>query len=220
MDPHLRDAWTHIVDADDLDAHMAAVGQAQANAALVRTMVEAGPAPSRASMLVAGAGTGQMFDFVGPAFLAPFRVTFSDLNGGFLARLRARLAGSDLVFDTIVDDIESPRLAGPFGAAIVVLVLEHVEWRRALDGLAGLDTEVLHLLVQRNPPDMETAITPGRALPPSLLRASEKAHPTLIDPAEIEAHLAGHGYEVASRREQPVQDGKTMIGLTLVRRAS
>jgi hypothetical protein len=35
MDRYLREAWTHIVLADDLDAHMAAVGQAQANAALV-----------------------------------------------------------------------------------------------------------------------------------------------------------------------------------------
>jgi hypothetical protein len=214
MDHHLREAWTRIVLADDLDAHMAAVGQAQANAALVETMITTGNAPQRRTVLFAGAGTGQMFDYVNGSFLAPYRVTFTDINAPFLDRLRERLAGSRLEYETIVDDIEDSTLSGPFGMAVVVLVLEHVEWRKALHSLVGLQPERIHLIVQRNPPDLGDAITPGRALPPSIARASERAHPTLVDPEAIGVFLGSRGYEPFGRFERPVPDEKTMIGLT------
>jgi hypothetical protein len=216
MDPDLRIAWTRIVTADDLDEHMQAVGQAQANAALVREMMAAAPLHAR-TVLFAGAGTGQMFDYVDPAFLRPYRLTFTDINPAFLDRLRERLAGSALDFETVVDDVEEPVLTGPFGAAVVVLVLEHVAWPKALDGLARLRPEVLHLVVQRNPPGMAEAVTPGRVLPPSLAAAAETAHPTLVDPEAVVSHLGGHGYTLVHRRERPVPDGKAMVGLTLAR---
>jgi hypothetical protein len=217
MDPNLREAWTGIVTADDYDEHMRAVGQAQANAALVEEMVTAGPEPARSTLLFVGAGTGQMFDYVSPAFLAPYRLTFTDINAAFLERLRERLAVSGLDYEAVVDDVERPALVGPFGAAVVVLVLEHVEWRKALDGLAALRPEVLHLVVQRNPPGLEEAVTPGRVLPPSLARAAETAHPTLVDPEEVASYLRGHGYALVARREKGVPDDKTMIGLTFAR---
>ena len=218
MDHHLREAWTRIVLAGDLDAHMAAVGQAQANAALVETMMTTGPAPQRMTVLFAGAGTGQMFDYVSTSFLTPYRVTFTDINVAFLERLRERLAESHLQYATVVDDIENSTLTGPFGIAVVVLVLEHVEWQMALDSLVTLQPEIVHLVVQRNPPDLDDAITPGRTLPPSIARASEKAHPTLIDPDAIDAFLGGRGYGLIRRLEQPVPDDKTMIGLTFALR--
>ena len=218
MDRYLREAWTRIVLADDLDAHMAAVGQAQANAALVETMMTTGTAPERTTVLFAGAGTGQMFDYVTGSFLASFltsyRVTFTDINAAFLDRLRGRLAGSSLIYETVVDDLERSKLSGPFGMAVVVLVLEHVEWQKALRSLVALQPEIVHLVVQRNPPDLGTAITPGRTLPPSIARASEKAHPVLVDPEAIRSFLEGEGYALLRRFEQPVPDAKTMIGLT------
>jgi hypothetical protein len=218
MDPDLREAWTRIVLADDLDAHMAAVGQAQANAALVETMMTTGPAPQRMTVLFAGAGTGQMFEYVSPSFLTPYRVTFTDINAAFLDRLRERLTGSDLQYETVVDDIENSTLSGPFGIAVVVLVLEHVEWQKALDTLVAFQPEIVHLVVQRNPPDMGDAITPGRTLPPSIARASEKAQPRLIDPDAIGSFLGGRRYGLIRRVEQPVPDDKTMIGLTFALR--
>ena len=216
MDPDLREAWTRIVLPDDLDAHMAAVGQAQANAALVETMMTTGDAPQRTTVLFAGAGTGQMFDYASTSFLMPYRVTFTDINGAFLERLRERLAGSSLSYETVVDDIEHSGLSGPFGMAVVVLVLEHVEWQQALRSLVAVQPEIIHLVVQRNPPDLGTAITPGRTLPPSIARASEKAHPTLIDPEAVRSFLEGAGYALARRFERPVPDAKTMIGLTFL----
>ena len=214
MNPHLREAWTRIVLTDDLDAHMAAVGQAQANAALVETMMTTGDAPQLPTVLFAGAGTGQMFDYVKGSFLAAYRVTFTDINAAFLERLRERLAGTSLIFETVVDDIEDSTLSGPFGMAVVVLVLEHVVWQKALRTLVGLQPEIIHLVVQRNPPAMDDAITPGRTLPPSIARASEKAHPVLVDPEAIRSFLEGEGYALVRRFERPVPDAKTMIGLT------
>ena len=133
-------------------------------------------------------------------------------------RLRERLAGSSLIYETVVDDIEDSTLSGPFGMAVVVLVLEHVEWRKALRSLAALPPEMIHLVVQRNPPDMGDAITPGRTLPASIARASEKAHPLLVDPEAIRSFLEGAGYALVRRFEQPVPDAKTMIGLTFSQR--
>ena len=218
MDRYLREAWTRIVLADDLDAHMAAVGQAQANAALVETMMTTGDAPRRMTVLFAGAGTGQMFDYVNGSFLAAYHVTFTDINAAFLDRLRERLAGGSLTYETVVDDIEDSKLSGPFGMAVVVLVLEHVEWPKALRRLVALQPEIVHLVVQRNPPDLGDAITPGRTLPPSIARASEKAHPVLVDPEAIGSFLEGEGYALVRRFERPVPDAKTMIGLTFSRR--
>jgi hypothetical protein len=219
MDRYLREAWTRIVLADDLDTHMAAVGQAQANAALVEMMMTTGEAPERRTVLFAGAGTGQMFDYVNDSFLAPYHVTFTDINAAFLERLRERLAGSSLKYETVVDDIEDSTLSGRFGTAVVVLVLEHVEWQKALRSLAALQPEIIHLVVQRNPPDQDNAITPGRTLPPSIARASEKAHPLLVDPEAIRSLLEGEGYVLVRCFERPVPDAKTMIGLTFSRQA-
>ena len=222
MDRYLREAWTRIVLADDLDTHMAAVGQAQANAALVETMMTTGGPPQHRTVLFAGAGTGQMFDYVTGSFLASFltayRVTFTDINAAFLDRLRERLAGSSLNYETVVDDIEDSTLSGPFGVAVVVLVLEHVEWQKALHSLVALQPEIVHLVVQRNPPDLRDALTPGRTLPPSIAQASEKAHPTLVDPEAIGSFLAERGYTLVRRFERPVPDAKTMIGLTFSER--
>lgn len=41
----LRHAWTEVVVSDDYDAHMAAIGQAQANAELVPLLLERWPPP-------------------------------------------------------------------------------------------------------------------------------------------------------------------------------
>ena len=47
MDPALRRAWTAVVTAEDYEAHMAAIGQAQAAAGGWRRPPAAGSAGSR-----------------------------------------------------------------------------------------------------------------------------------------------------------------------------
>src|SRR5438874_6565380 len=103
----LREAWTG-VSAADYDAHMAVVGQAEANAHLVRRLLTDHPPPGP-RLVFAGAGTGQMFDYVSPDFLRPFEVTFTDISAALLARLADRLraiAPDWSAHRETVDDVE------------------------------------------------------------------------------------------------------------------
>jgi hypothetical protein len=204
----LRDAWTTLVSAEDYEAHMAAIGQAQANAAHVRDFLTlVNPSPG-ARLLIAGCGPGQMFEHVDPCVFQPYRAVFSDINPRFLARLRERCPGAPC----LVDDIERSALAGPFYAVMETLMLEHVEWSKGVAALTGLQAEFLYFVVQRNPPDMATAVTPSRT-PPGTMRIFARAHPRLLDIAELTAALEARGYRIVSENPHPVADDKIMLGL-------
>src|SRR6266480_2448898 len=116
----LRDAWSRTIKAEDYEAHMAAIGQAQANAALVAEYLQAQPPSRHASLLFAGAGTGQMFEYVPPEILLPFNVTFTDINAGYLNH-HEQLAFRQLA---------------------------HVEWRAALATLCKLTERELFVVIQ------------------------------------------------------------------------
>jgi hypothetical protein len=91
MDSNLRVAWTQIVTAEDYDEHMAAVGQAQAAAVLTVELIQKAALHEGSRLVIAGAGTGHMFDFLNIDLFRPFRLICTDLNPTFLVRLRARL---------------------------------------------------------------------------------------------------------------------------------
>jgi len=210
----LRDVWTTALLPEDYEAHMAAIGQAQANAEHVRDFLLHCTPPPGARVLIAGAGTGQMFDYVPPSIFAGVSPVFSDINPRFLACLRARYPAAACVSD----DLERSSLRGPFHAACAVLVLEHIDWQTGLDTLASLAPRHLFLVVQRNPPDISTAVSPSRRLPGSMQVFAE-THPILRDPAGIAAHLRTRGYELRGQWPRPVADGKTMLGLLFTRSA-
>src|ERR1700704_867309 len=94
MDSGLRRAWTQIVTAEDYEKHIAAIGQAQAGAALTQYIIQSANPSAGGRVAIVGAGTGKMLDFLDPGILRPFRIIFADLNPGFLVRLRERPAGS------------------------------------------------------------------------------------------------------------------------------
>ena len=204
----LRDAWSTLVSAEDYEAHMAAIGQAQANAEHVRDFLALVNPPSGARLLIAGAGPGQMFDHLDPCVLQPYRTVFSDINPRFLARLRERCPAANCV----VDDIERSALNGPFYAVMETLMLEHVDWRKGLAVLTAVQAKYLYLVVQRNPPGMAAAITPSRT-PPGTMRIFAQAQSFLLDLAELTAALNAAGYEIVSEHPRAVADGKTMLGL-------
>ena len=136
MREQLRQAWSKTVTPDDYETHMAAVGQAQANAALVAEYLQARPPSRHAAVLFAGAGTGQMFDYVSPAMLLPFSITFTDINARYLNRLRTRLADTPgLRYSTVVEDLERTTLSRRFDLVLAVLFLEHLDWRAAITTL-------------------------------------------------------------------------------------
>jgi ubiquinone/menaquinone biosynthesis C-methylase UbiE len=208
----LREAWTAIIRAEDYETHMAAVGQAQANAQLVADYFRARPPSPDAAVLFVGAGTGQMFDFVSPAFLLPYRTTFADINAGYLQRLSARLAAVEgLRRTTVVDDVEKSRLAPGFDAVVAVLVLEHVDWRKAVATMSRLAAERVFVITQENPPALATPMTESRTIP-GTMNIFKEVHSQLIAASEIEAEFERHGFARDYAAEKIVADEKKMTG--------
>ncbi|MBN9659481.1 MAG: hypothetical protein J0H49_14960 [Acidobacteria bacterium] len=211
MPSTLRDAWTSKVQVGDYEAHMAAIGQAQANAAHVADFLARVGEPG-ARLLIAGAGTGQMFDYLPPGVFDGYRSFFADINPRFLAALRRRSPGSLCV----ADDLEHSALKGPFHAAAAVLVLEHIRWRKGLDTLAALNPRYLFLVLQRNPEGMTTAVSPTRVLPASMQNLGGQ-HPELVDKSKAATHLQRLGYALIEEWPRNVPDSKVMLGLLFER---
>ena len=217
MELSLREAWSEVIVAADYELHMANVGQAQANATLMRDLVlSAGLAPG-SRVLIAGAGPGQFFEFAPAAYLEPHDLVLTDINPAFvdLALTRAIAAGLRKV-EAVVDDIEATGLGGPFALAVLVLVLEHVDWRRALAEVVGLGLERLVLVIQRNPENMETMVTPHREMPGSLKACQTGEKPHLLDEGQVTSCLSDLGFTLTTRDERQVADGKSMIGLMFI----
>jgi hypothetical protein len=205
----LREAWLTIEPAD-YEQHMAGIGQAQANAGLMAAWLE--ETATEETVLVAGAGTGQMFDYLPPEAAATGRMVFSDLNPMFLDKLRERLGEAA----TVVDDIENTALAGPFGHAAVTLVLEHVDWRRAIRSFRQWESRRVLTVIQENPADVASAVTPGRTVPGTMNVFRERAHPQLVPLAELTTAMAELGYVLEQVQPAPVSDGKRMLGCWFV----
>jgi hypothetical protein len=201
-----RDLWAGHITAEDYERHMAATGQPQANADLLAELFRDSPPAPGARILFAGAGTGQYFDHFSSAGLAPYRPIFTDLSPHFLERLAARLA-----CQTLVDDIEAPRVEGPFDLAIVILVLEHVEWRRAVAELCRIAARVF-AIVQQNPAGLTERPLPGT------MAALCDLPTQLVDRGELIAEFDGRGFELARTSLRAVRDGKKMVGLDFKRR--
>ena len=201
MPRSLREAWAAHITADDYERHMAATGQPQANADLLAELFRASPPARGARILFAGAGTGQYFDHWAPAGLAPYACVFTDINPLYLARLAARCAG-----ETMVDDVEAPRVPGRFDLAIAMLVLEHVDWRRAADALCGLSRRVF-TVTQENPAGLKARALPGT------LRVLQEHPRELVERAALIAHLSGLGFTVTRTAIREVAEGKRMVGL-------
>ena len=213
MDPNLRKGWTDVVLAEDLDRHLLENGQAQANAELLVQMLADSSVSEGASLLLVGAGTGQFLDFVDIEALVPFRLTCTDINARFLEALRARLERAPrLAADVLLDDIEETALQGPFDAAVAILVLEHIDWKKGVSSLVRLSPTWLHFIIQRNEA-ISQMLTATRELAPSIREFGRIATPTLISEPELTAALGEAIYAPHRRYERPVPDGKRMVGL-------
>jgi SAM-dependent methyltransferase len=219
MDPALRQAWTDIVTADDYEEHMASIGQAQAAAELTAHLIRSAELTAGNRITIVGAGTGQMFDFLVPAVFRLYCLTCADLNPVFLSRLRERLSRQGLEADIAEDDIERTALESGPDLLLAILLLEHIDWRRGIEAFAGLRPGACGIIMQENPPEMSTAVTPGRRLPPSIEKALETAHPTLVPRGQLIGAMAEKGYALRDTAVRQVPDGKRLVGL-LFRRAS
>lgn len=213
MEPKLRDAWLTKITAADYESHMAAVGQAQANAELVREFFARTNLAPGSGVLFAGAGTGQWLEFASPDFLYGLSVTFTDINAGFLRLLSSRIAKfPKLTAEFRVDDIESSALPGNFEAVIAVLILEHVDWKKAVRTMCRLSSGVILTIIQENPPALSTAMTPSRPVA-GTMSVFKNIHPVLLSKTELAAEFAVQGFSQNSQAEKTVLDDKKMLAL-------
>ncbi len=217
MNPRtLRDAWT-LITADDYDRHMASVGQAEANADIVRELFETRPPAVGAAILFVGAGTGQMFDFVSPDFLRPFSTTFTDINERYLRKLRGHLRSCPGVrAQAVVDDIENSALRGSFALIIAVLVLEHVDVARAVAAMCRLASERVFVVLQENPADLPQALTRE---PVGSMAVFRELQPHLVSSVEIERCFAAQGFCREWTTSRSVLDQKKLVGIEFRRRS-
>ena len=218
MNEALRRAWTEIVTPDDYEEHMARIGQAQAGADLTRHLLETASPPPGAHIVFAGAGTGKMLDFLNVSLLQPFRLVFTDLNARFLDRLKRRLAKLELRAEVIEDDFENTALKPGPDLLIATLLLENIDWRRGIETTSALRPPACGIIIQENPPEMTSAITPGRVLPPSMAEAADHAHPVLVPCDELVPAMAKHDYRQIDTSSRGVADGKRLISLLFERK--
>ena len=183
----LREAWQERIAAADYDAHMAGVGQAQVNARIVGSFIDRWlNRPAR--VLVAGAGTGQLSDYAGDRVFEGLDVLFTDISPGLLDRLRARVATCSFKSVAIqIDDLEDTRIEGSVDAAIVVLVLEHIDWRRGVASLVRVGPRHCLVVIQRNPPQPIARPLAGT------LAVLHEAAPALVEPGDLQHLFAEHG---------------------------
>jgi len=213
MDPELRRAWTEIVTVEDYEDHMASIGQAQAAAELTQRLIQSASLRPGSRITIAGVGTGQMFDFLAPEVFRPHCLTCADINPVFLARLRERLKRHGLEAEILEDDIERTALISRPDLLLATLLLEHIDWPRGVEAFARLRPRACGIVLQENPPNMTSAVTPGRRLPPSIAKAVETAHPTLVPRNDLIAAMTERGYVCRETEVREVADGKRLVGL-------
>jgi hypothetical protein len=198
---------------------MAAIGQAEANARLVADQISGAGLPPGSRILFAGCGPGQMFDFVSTDFLRPFSLTFTDINPEFIEVIcrRALDAGLD-DSRAVLDDAEAPGVKGPFELAVLVLVLEHLDWKKCLAAQAVLPTRQFLVVIQKNPEGLASNVSPHRELPGSLALASQGESAHLLEEAELLDEFSSLGFELLRTDFRAVADGKEMRGYWFCRR--
>jgi len=192
---------------------MSQVGQAQANVQLLVDWLRSNPPRSGSSILFAGAGTGQMFDFLSPDVLSPYRVTFTDINLSYLKLLESRLKSkTQLRYEIVVDDIERPQLSARYALAVAVLVLEHVDWQLAVAALCVLSLESVFVVIQENPPKSTMAVGESQPLI-GTMRVFREVHPILVNKEELVQEFSHHGFRLVSSCVERVRYEKKMVGL-------
>lgn len=202
-----RRAWRQ-VKAEDYEAHMTGIGQAQANARLTEAWLR--QLDPVAGVLFAGCGPGQMLDWLPAELLAGRDLLFTDLAESLLAKCAKRLAALDLPAQLAVDDLEATNLRQVPPNVALVLVLEHTAWRKVLDSLNLWKAERVLVVTQENPPTLTGAVTPGITVPATMQVFREEAKPHLIPGEELQEAMEARGYSLREKQSETVAHGKKM----------
>src|SRR5262249_53237232 len=87
-------------------------------------------------------------------------------------------------------------------------LLEHIDWQRGVEAFVKLRPRWCAVILQENPPNMPTAVTPGRRLLPSIAKAVEIGRPMLVPRQELVLAMTAQGYRCRESAVREVADGK------------
>lgn len=193
---------------------MGRIGQAEANARLTATWI-AGLGVAQ-PLLFAGSGPGQMLEYLPAGLLQERRLHFTDINPDFLLHVAGRLERLGVAGELVVDNIEDSSLAGEHPNVVIALVLERVAWRQALLSLPRWRARQALIIIQENPPQIDSAVTPGREVPGTMQVFRDSARPHLIPKTELQAAMKELGFQLSQIDEADVLDGKKMLACRFV----
>ena len=151
--------WKKLISSEALDTRLLESGQAQANYELSSLMsqdhpLETSKGEKNLRVLVAGAGTGQLFSFADPREIfgnENLSLTVTDTCEGYLQEAANHLENyDDLDFETVVDSVEETKLIGSYDLVSLTLLLEHVNLRKSLDSLMSLEARQYQVIIQAN----------------------------------------------------------------------
>lgn len=157
-----------------------------------------------------------MFEFLEVDLVRPFRLTCTDLNPTYLARLRTRLLSQGLSALIVADDVEHTSLVERPDLLLAVLLLEHIGWREGVEAITALRPAACGIIIQENPPEMATAVTPGRRIPPSIAAAVKIAQPRLARHEQMVNAFGARGYRCAFSNYREVADAKRLVSTLFV----
>ena len=220
MSPGLeRQAWLSIVKPEELDIHMASVGQAETNAGIVKEMFACIALEDHARLLVHGCGSCQMLDYLSLSEIGNVDFTFADLSPAMAEEGKRRLAGvSGAKYNLVVDDIEQSTLSGSYDAVLLVLVLLHVDWRVSLENMMRLGVQRFYIIEQEQGPGV-SPITHKEKLLPSMERYSAISEMSLVPRLDLVAFMEERGYTRRWTTTHPVPGDKAMAGFVFERNA-
>jgi len=215
MLPGERRIWTELLNVEEYKAHMARIGQAEANANLTRRMFQESPLRFNSTLLIPGCGPGQLFNYIAPSDLGEHLIfTLTDINQDYLQAAREALERHpETRYRTTVDDIEDTRLhANLYSAVLITLVLQHVEWKQALASMSGLRPLRFYIITQEQLEGTPAVTTSRPDLADCWRQAAEIADGELVGRDDLVGCMEQHGYHVLQKYEVPVPDNKLMIG--------
>jgi ubiquinone/menaquinone biosynthesis C-methylase UbiE len=207
-----REGWLNVIDAAELDSHMVSVGQAEANASLVKEMIGRVPLNEESRLLVHGCGTCQMFEYLDLADFGTKRITLADFSPKLLnvAEKRVKRLGESSL-QIVQDDIENTALNPGFDAVLLVLVLLHVNWQKALESMVRLGVSSLYVIEQDQQQGTFNITSTANSLP-SMQRFKEVVSPVLVPKEEMIDFLRKLGFSKVLSIEREVPGNKSMLG--------
>ncbi|UCD20769.1 MAG: class I SAM-dependent methyltransferase [archaeon] len=211
MRPNEEKLWTGIILGEDLDKHMDNVGQAEINAKFVKDLLK--EFPLETNLLVEGCGTGQMFDYISPSELGKnLNFIFADITSSFLGKVKERLnkfPGTNYKIE--VDDIENTKIKEEIEGILIVLVLQHVEWQKALESMSTLEPKRFYIITQEQPKELPI-VTDVVKLPGTINRYAEMGQQILVKREELIEEMKNLGYRLLKDDKRTCPGSKIMAG--------